>query len=92
MSAMHQSLEPETCTTCGQAALRGDRVRSAIWAGTDLLVVEDVPAVTCGACGAMFYDDATSAVLDQLRRKGMAGLAVKRELSVPVVGFPGAGA
>ena len=88
MGAMHQPLDPDACTTCGRAELRTERVRSAIWAGPDLLVVEDIPAMTCGACGEMFYDDATAAVLDRLRRKGIDRSKVKREMSVPVIGFP----
>ena len=46
------------CTNCGGADVRRADVRSAFWHDDRLVVVEDIPALLCGACGEQFYDDA----------------------------------
>jgi YgiT-type zinc finger domain-containing protein len=78
---------PITCTSCGSADARMARVRSAFWHGDRLVVVEDIPAIVCGACSEQFYDDATVVRLDMLRGEGFPAEKARAELRVPVFSF-----
>ncbi len=85
-----------TCTSCGAADVRAAAVRSALWHGERLVVVEDIPALVCSACGERFYDDATVMVLDLLQGDGFPEADARGEMRVPVFSFrdraPGGGA
>lgn len=76
-----------TCTSCGSGDVRDARVRSAFWHDDRLVVVEDIPAIACGACGAQSYDDAAVVVLDLLRGDGFPPEKARSELRVPVFSF-----
>lgn len=76
-----------TCTNCGGDDVRPAAVKSAFWHDDRLVVVEDIPALRCGACGEQFYDDATVLVLDLLRGQGFAEGEASSRLSVPVFSF-----
>lgn len=84
-----------TCTNCGGGDVRPAAVKSAFWHDDRLVVVEDIPALRCGACGEQFYDDNTVLVLDLLRGRGFAEGQASSRISVPVFSFgnhvPGAG-
>lgn len=75
---------PAGCDACGAAALRESRVRSAFWHEERLVVVEDIPALVCTACGERFYDDATVIALDLLRGEGFPPERARAELRVGV--------
>lgn len=60
----------QLCEACGGARLRPDRIRTSFWHGERLVVVEEIPALVCDACGERFYDDATVTALDLLRGRG----------------------
>lgn len=81
----------ERCTSCGAPEVRANRARSAFWHGEALVVVEDIPALVCGACGEQFYEDATVIALDRLRGEGFPPGKACGELRVPVFSFGGAG-
>jgi len=83
MSGMHQIFE-DVCTTCGNAGLTHERVRSAVWHGERLVVVEGIAALACGACGERFYEPSACEALDALRRAGFPAKAAVREVRVPV--------
>ena len=76
-----------TCTNCGSANVRASHVRSAFWQDDRLVVVEDIPALVCGACAEQFYDDATVVGLDLLRSEGFPAEKARAELRVPVFSF-----
>ena len=78
---------PVTCTNCGSANVHTSRVRSAFWQDDRLVVVEDIPALVCGACAEQFYDDATVVGLDLLRGEGFPEEKARAELRVPVFFF-----
>jgi YgiT-type zinc finger domain-containing protein len=78
---------PATCTNCGSPNLRAGQVRSAFWQDDRLVVVEDIPAIVCGACAEQFYDDATVVGLDLLRGEGFPAEKARAELRVPVFFF-----
>jgi YgiT-type zinc finger domain-containing protein len=77
----------QTCASCGSANVSIRRVRSAFWQDERLVVVEDIPALVCGACAEQFYDDATVVGLDLLRGGGFPVEDARIELSVPVFSF-----
>jgi YgiT-type zinc finger domain-containing protein len=86
---MHQLFE-DCCVTCGHSPLARERVRSAFWEGARLVVVEGIPAFSCGGCGERFYDDATSAALQRMRQEGFPAGKARCEVVVPVFTFDGA--
>jgi YgiT-type zinc finger domain-containing protein len=75
------------CAHCNSTEVRSTHVRSAFWHDDRLVVVEDVPALVCGACHDQFYDDATIVVLDLMRGDGFPAEKAHRELRVPVFSF-----
>jgi len=82
---MDADARPElSCTSCGSSDVHFGRARSAFWHDERLVVVEDVPAIVCGACGEQFYDDATVVALDLLRGEGFPAEKARGELRVPV--------
>lgn len=86
MDAVEQQ-SPGTCTNCGSVNVRASRVRSAFWQDDRLVVVEDIPALVCGACAEQFYDDSTVVGLDLLRGEGFPAEKARAELRVPVFSF-----
>jgi YgiT-type zinc finger domain-containing protein len=75
------------CANCGSANVGLRHVRSAFWQDDRLVVVQDIPALVCGACAEQFYDDATVVELDQLRGEGFPAEQARAELRVPVFSF-----
>ena len=76
-----------SCANCGSADVHASQVRSAFWQDDRLVVVEDIPALVCGACAEQFYDDATVVGLDLLRGEGFPAEKARAELRVPVFSF-----
>jgi YgiT-type zinc finger domain-containing protein len=85
-----------TCTNCGGDDVRPADVRSAFWHDDRLVVVEDIPALLCRACGEQFYDDNTVLMLDLLRGDGFREDQARARISVSVFSYrdrlPGTGA
>jgi YgiT-type zinc finger domain-containing protein len=75
------------CPECGSDRLSRQLVRSAIWHGERLVLVDDIPAVVCGACGERFFDDATATVLDLMQGEGFPAERAKGHLHVPIFSF-----
>ena len=82
-----QQQSSAACTDCGSANVRLTHVRSAFWQDDRLVVVEDIPALVCGACAEQFYDDDTVVGLDLLRSEGFPPERARAELHVPVFSF-----
>jgi YgiT-type zinc finger domain-containing protein len=83
MDAATQQLSAP-CPVCESTNTRHGRVRSAFWHNDRLVVIEDVPALVCNACGEQFYDDATVHMIDRMRQNGFPPEDAVRELRVPV--------
>lgn len=64
-------------------------VRTAIWMGERLAVVENIPALTCATCVEQFYDDAVSDALRRLTESGFPAEEAVREVLVPVFSLDG---
>ena len=76
------------CPRCDARLTRGT-VRTAIWQGDRLAVVEDVPAYVCGACAEQYYDDDVSDALRRLSEDGFAPADADRTINVPVFSLAG---
>ncbi len=87
MDPLQQPSPPLTCANCGSTSLSMRHVRSAFWQDDRLVVVEDIPALVCGACAEQFYDDRTVVRLDLLRGEGFPAAGARTELRVPVFSF-----
>jgi YgiT-type zinc finger domain-containing protein len=75
------------CPQCGSTRLRQDFVKSALWHGERLVVVENIPAAVCDACGERFYDDGTVTVLDLMHGGGFPAGGAIGHMHVPVFSF-----
>jgi len=72
------------CPVCESTDTRHAHVRTAFWHNDRLVVIEDVPALVCNACGEQFYDDSTVLLIDRMRQNGFRPEDAIRELQVPV--------
>lgn len=75
------------CPQCGSTRLGRHQVKSALWHGERLVLVKDIPAIVCEACGERFYDDATATILDLMQGDGFPADQATEHLSVPVFSF-----
>lgn len=64
-------------------------VRTAIWQGDRVAIVEDIPAQVCGPCMEQFYDADVSEALRRLAEEGFPAEAAQREIAVPVFSLQG---
>lgn len=64
-------------------------MRTAIWQGDRLAVVEDVPAHVCPECREQFYDDDVSDALRRLNEAGFPEADAERVIEVPVFSLEG---
>ena len=76
------------CPRCG-GALAATTVRTTIWQGERVAIVEDIPAHVCEACLEQFYDDAVSEALRRLSEEGFPAGQADREITVPVFSLAG---
>ena len=76
------------CPRCG-GALAPTTVRTTIWQGDRVAIVEDIPALVCEACLEQFYDDAVSEALRRLAEEGFPAAKADREITVPVFSLTG---
>jgi YgiT-type zinc finger domain-containing protein len=67
-------------------------VKTAIWEGERVFLVEDIPAQVCDSCLEQFYDDETTDALRRLTEDGFPGARAKREILVPVFSLEAASA
>ena len=76
------------CPRCG-GALAATTVRTTVWQGDRVAIVEDIPALVCEGCLEQFYDDAVSDALRRLAEEGFPPAKADRELTVPVFSLTG---
>ena len=63
------------------------RVSTAFWDVDRLVVISDIPALVCRACGEDFISDETSATLSAMRLRGFVPETAPRVMQVPVFPF-----
>jgi YgiT-type zinc finger domain-containing protein len=86
---MSETFSPSVeCPHCGKA-MRADLVKTTIWKGDRLFVVEDIPAQVCDACVEQYYDEETTDVLRRLTEDGFPAVEAKGEILVPVFTLKG---
>ena len=76
------------CPACNDPLVE-TKVRSAIWQGDRLAVVEEIPALVCAACAEQYYDDDVSEALRRLNEEGFPEEEARRTISVPVFSLEG---
>ena len=76
------------CPRCG-GSLSASTVRTTIWQGERVAIVEDIPAHVCDACLEQFYDDDVSDALRRLAEAGFPKAQANREIQVPVFSLAG---
>jgi YgiT-type zinc finger domain-containing protein len=69
------------CDNCGQEAARLRRVTRSYGRGKDLLLIENVPVVTCSSCGESYLDAATLHKIERIKLQRRR-LAEKRPVAV----------
>ena len=69
------------CDICDKASARLRHVTRSYGKGDDLLVIENVPVVSCAACGESYLTAETMHTLDRLKRE-RATRAVKKSVAV----------
>jgi YgiT-type zinc finger domain-containing protein len=82
------NLPPVPCPRCEQA-MRPATVKTAIWRGERLFVVEDIPAQICDSCMEQFYDEEITDLLRRLTEEGFSSLQPKTEIAVPIFSLDG---
>jgi YgiT-type zinc finger domain-containing protein len=80
---MSQS-KPIVCDICGEAGAKVRRVARSYGSGATLLVIENVPVISCPHCGESYLMADTLHELERLKAHRRS-LASKR--SVPILAF-----
>jgi len=79
---------PVSCPRCSQP-MRSATVKTAIWRGDRLFLVEDIPAQVCDSCMEQFYDEETTEALRRLTEEDFSSVKAKREILVPIFSLEG---
>lgn len=66
---MHsEPMDTTTCDVCGYSNARIRRLARTYGKGQDLLVIENVPVVSCPNCGTSYLTAETLQQIDRIRR------------------------
>src|SRR3989442_10530053 len=79
---------PVPCPRCSQP-MRSATVKTAVWRGDRLFVVEDIPARVCDSCMEQFYDEETTEALRRLTEEDFSSVKARREILVPIFSLEG---
>ena len=71
------------CEQCGKAT-RSDEVNLTIWLGSELNLVENVPAHVCDHCDMQYFDAPVEQAVRELTAEGFPGYRTVRYVNVPV--------
>ncbi len=74
------------CDICGQAGLRRRRVARTYGKGKNLLVIENIPVVSCPCCGESYL---TAETLHEVERIKLHRKSFATERPVEVASFSG---
>jgi YgiT-type zinc finger domain-containing protein len=72
------------CDICGQEAAQVRHVTRSYGKGSDLLIIENVPVVTCSHCGESYL---TPETLHEIERIKLHRQSFAKKRSVPVAAF-----
>ena len=64
-------------------------VKTVIWQGDQLVVVEDIPAQVCSSCLEQYYDDSVTDALRRLTEDKFPAAEINREVLVPFFSLTG---
>jgi YgiT-type zinc finger domain-containing protein len=73
------------CDVCGEGNARIRRITRAYGKGDDLLLIEDVPVISCPDCGESYLTAETLHQVDQIKRERKR-FAVERFVEVARLG------
>ncbi len=76
------------CPRCDQP-MHSATVKTVIWQGDRLAVVEDIPAQVCGSCLEQYYDENVMDALRRLTEDKFPAAECKREVLVPFFSLEG---
>lgn len=76
-----------TCPQCSSTRLGAQPVKTALWHGERLVLIEEVPALVCLSCGERFYDDRTAMALDLMQGGGFPPSEAVGRAIVPIFTF-----
>lgn len=74
------------CAACGHTTAR-ERVAVTLWFGSQLVVVEGVPAHVCPQCRARYYGEEANRRLNSLMAAGFPDWKVVRTIEAPVFAY-----
>jgi len=81
---MNTKTETTACDNCGKHGARIIHVSRSYGKGTELLVIENVPVVSCPHCGESYLTAATLREIDNIKRNRSKVAATR---PVPVAAF-----
>ena len=84
MSSKEEHNDAMTCDVCGRSGARIRYVTRSYGKGTSLLVIENVPIISCPHCGASYL---TAETLHELERIKLHSSDFAVERPVPVAEF-----
>ena len=76
--------EVMTCDNCGEEGARIIHVSRSYGSGADLLVIENVPVISCPHCGESYLTAATLREIDNIKRNRSKTASTR---PVPVAAF-----
>jgi YgiT-type zinc finger domain-containing protein len=79
---------PTPCPRCDGVATP-TTVRTAIWHGDAVAIVEDIPALVRNTCMEQYYSEDVSDALRQLIERGFPASEAARQMVVPVFSLEG---
>jgi YgiT-type zinc finger domain-containing protein len=72
------------CPRCGSGPLKPSMVSSVFWRGDNALMIRNIPAFVCMACGEDFINDETVIELDRIKGLGFDGANAESYARIPV--------
>jgi len=81
---MNMNTDTNICDNCGKHGARIIHVTRSYGKGNDLLVIENVPVISCPACGESYLTAETLREIDNIKRNRSTFAS---ERKVPVAAF-----
>ncbi len=78
---MRKSSQQTVCDICGKTGARIRHVSETHGKGKNLLVIENIPMVSCQNCGVSYFTAETLHEIERLKRQRRA-LAVERPVEI----------
>lgn len=75
------------CDRCENGLLHERPIQTAFWRGQGLIVIRNIPAMVCSACGEEYVSDRTAIGLDRMRGAGFTAMGSAERMIVPVLDY-----